>query len=55
MKPATEALIVIDVQNDFMEGGALAIGNASHILPAVNERITSGDYGFVVVTQDMHP
>jgi nicotinamidase/pyrazinamidase len=49
------ALLVIDVQNDFMEGGALAIANASYILPAVNERITSGDYGLVVATQDMHP
>jgi nicotinamidase/pyrazinamidase len=59
MKPTTPkantALLVIDVQNDFMEGGALAIDNASYILPAVNERICSGDYGLVVATQDMHP
>lgn len=49
------ALLVIDVQNDFMEGGALAIANASYILPAVNERITNGGYGLIVATQDMHP
>ena len=59
MKPATPknatALLVIDVQNDFMEGGSLAIADASHILPAVNERIASGDYAVVVATQDMHP
>ena len=59
MKPNTPqnttALLVIDVQNDFMEGGALGIANASHILPVVNERITSGDYALVVATQDMHP
>src|SRR5436190_14689616 len=59
MKPATPkettALLVIDVQNDFMEGGSLAITNASHILPAVNERIASGDYAMIVATQDMHP
>ncbi len=59
MKPPTSkettALLVIDVQNDFMEGGSLAIAQASHILPAVNERIVSGDYAVVVATQDMHP
>lgn len=59
MKPATPAhataLLVIDVQNDFMEGGALGIADASHILPVVNERIASQDYGLIVATQDMHP
>ena len=53
--PNVTALLVIDVQYDFMEGGALAIANASSILPVINERIASGDYGFVVATQDMHP
>lgn len=59
MKPTTPkettALLVIDVQYDFMEGGALAIPEASRILPTVNERIASGDYGLIVATQDMHP
>lgn len=49
------ALLVVDVQNDFMEGGALAIAEASHILPFVNERILSGEYAIIVATQDMHP
>lgn len=53
-KEAT-ALLVIDVQCDFMEGGALPIPGASQILPAVNECIASGQYGLVVATQDMHP
>lgn len=51
----TRALLVIDVQNDFMEGGSLGIANASSILPFVNERIVSGEYALVVATQDMHP
>ncbi len=59
MKPTTArqatALLVIDVQYDFMEGGALGIAHASSILPVVNARIMSGDYGLVVATQDMHP
>lgn len=58
MKPntpqAATALLIIDVQNDFMEGGALAIGGASQILPVINQRVMSGDYGLVVATQDMH-
>ncbi len=49
------ALLVIDVQYDFMEGGALGIGGASTILPFVNARIVSGEYAVVVATQDMHP
>lgn len=53
--PAATALLVIDVQNDFMEGGALGIAGASEILPVVNHRIGSGNYGLVVATQDMHP
>jgi nicotinamidase/pyrazinamidase len=59
MKPVTPrdktALLIIDVQNDFMEGGALGIANASGILPTVNERIASNDYALCVATQDMHP
>lgn len=59
LRPTTNrketALLVIDVQNDFMEGGALAIPQATDILPAVNERITSGDYALVIGTQDLHP
>lgn len=54
LKPTT-ALLVIDVQNDFMEGGALGIPAASEILPVVNRLITSGDYALVVATQDLHP
>ncbi|EIP98928.1 nicotinamidase-like amidase [Opitutaceae bacterium TAV1] len=55
MPKATTALLVIDVQNDFMEGGALAVPDAAAILPTVNGRIASDDYQLVVATQDMHP
>lgn len=54
LKPRA-ALLVIDVQNDFMEGGALGIPGASQILPFINQRMASGDYAVVVATQDMHP
>ena len=48
-----EALIVVDVQNDFCEGGALAVPGANAILPLVNRLISRHDH--VVLTQDWHP
>ena len=49
------ALLVIDVQNDFMEGGALAVPGAAGIRPAINRRLASDDYALAIGTQDMHP
>jgi nicotinamidase/pyrazinamidase len=48
-----ETLIVIDVQNDFCPGGALAVSGGDEILPLVNAMI--GEAGHVVLTQDWHP
>ena len=48
-----EALIVIDVQNDFCEGGALAVPGAASVVPLVNRLISRFDH--VVLTQDWHP
>ncbi|WP_135447680.1 bifunctional nicotinamidase/pyrazinamidase [Tabrizicola caldifontis] len=53
MKPATEALIVIDVQNDFCPGGALAVAGGDEIVPEINA-LMSG-FATVVLTQDWHP
>ena len=50
---ADEALIVIDVQNDFCPGGALAVDGGDEIVPLVNHMIASHDH--VVLTQDWHP
>ncbi len=47
------ALIVIDVQNDFCPGGALAVPEGDTIIPAVNRLIAMSD--LVVLTQDWHP
>jgi nicotinamidase/pyrazinamidase len=49
----TEALIVIDVQNDFCPGGALAVGGGDEIVPLVNRLIAASRH--VVLTQDWHP
>jgi nicotinamidase/pyrazinamidase len=48
-----EALVVIDVQNDFCPGGALAVGGGHEIVPIVNDLIAAFDH--VVLTQDWHP
>jgi len=48
-----DALIVVDVQNDFVRGGALAVADGEAILPLVNRLI--GAFAQVVVTQDWHP
>jgi nicotinamidase/pyrazinamidase len=49
----TQALIVIDVQNDFCPGGALAVGGGDEIVPLVNRLIAASRH--VVLTQDWHP
>jgi nicotinamidase/pyrazinamidase len=50
---AMEALVVIDLQNDFCPGGALAVAGGSEIVPIVNSLIEQFDH--VVMTQDWHP
>jgi len=50
---ADDALIVIDVQNDFCPGGALAVPKGDEIVPLVNRLI--GQFAHVVLTQDWHP
>lgn len=47
------ALIIVDVQNDFIPGGSLAVGGGDEIIPLVNKLRTHFDC--VVVTQDFHP
>jgi nicotinamidase/pyrazinamidase len=48
-----DALLVIDAQNDFLPGGALAVPNGNHVIPVIN-RIAKG-FTNVVLTQDWHP
>lgn len=47
------ALIVIDLQNDFCPGGALAVAEGDQIVPGVNARMAEADA--VILTQDWHP
>lgn len=49
------ALIVVDVQPDFLPGGSLAVGDGDVILPGVAALMREGGFGVKVATQDWHP
>lgn len=49
----TNALIVIDVQNDFCPGGALAVPDGDAIVPGINALVPA--FEAVILTQDWHP
>ncbi|WP_116140513.1 bifunctional nicotinamidase/pyrazinamidase [Trinickia diaoshuihuensis] len=53
MKGSGDVLLVVDVQNDFMPGGALAVPNGDEIVPIVNP--LAAEFEHVVLTQDWHP
>ena len=53
MRPANEALIVVDVQNDFCPGGALAVAGGDAIIPEINALLRQ--FQVRVLTQDWHP
>ncbi|AOJ80607.1 nicotinamidase [Burkholderia savannae] len=53
MQRTDDVLLVIDVQNDFMPGGALAVARGDEVVPAINRLAARFDQ--VVLTQDWHP
>ena len=48
-----KTLIIVDVQNDFMPGGALAVPEADRIVPVINA--IQNTFDLIVATQDWHP
>jgi len=50
----TTALIVVDVQNDFCEGGSLAVTGGAQVAADVADLIASGTYETLVATRDHH-
>ncbi len=49
-----KALIVVDVQNDFCEGGSLAVTGGAAVAAAISAHVAAGDYDHVVATRDYH-
>jgi nicotinamidase/pyrazinamidase len=49
------ALLIIDFQNDFTAGGALAVPDGDAIADRVNELVASGGFDLVLATRDWHP
>ena len=52
----SRALVVVDVQNDFCEGGSLAVAGGAAVAAAISEHVRSagGEYAHVVATRDHH-
>ena len=48
-----DLLLVVDVQNDFCPGGALAVADGAAVVPAINRLM--GAFDRVILTQDWHP
>ncbi|MBO6852294.1 MAG: bifunctional nicotinamidase/pyrazinamidase [Marivivens sp.] len=53
MPRSDHALVVVDVQNDFCPGGALAVAGGDQIVAGINKLMP--EFGTVVLTQDWHP
>lgn len=49
----TQALLLVDIQNDFIPGGSLAVPGGDLVVPVANALRTK--FGLVVATQDWHP
>jgi len=48
-----KALIVVDLQNDFIPGGSLAVPGGHEIIPIINR--LEEKFSLVIATQDWHP
>jgi nicotinamidase/pyrazinamidase len=48
-----KALVIVDVQNDFIPGGALAVSDGDKVVPIINR--LQRHFDFIVATQDWHP
>lgn len=48
-----KALIIVDLQHDFLPSGSLAVAKGDEIIPIINQ--IQKDYDLIVATQDWHP
>ncbi len=52
--PVARALLVVDVQNDFCEGGSLAVAGGAAVAAAISQALGRGGWQLVVATRDWH-
>jgi nicotinamidase/pyrazinamidase len=50
----SRALVIVDVQNDFCEGGSLAVTGGAAVAAAISLYVANSDYDHVVATRDAH-
>lgn len=50
-----KVLVLVDIQNDFCPGGALAVPEGDLVVPVANKLISSGAFDLIVATKDWHP
>jgi nicotinamidase/pyrazinamidase len=50
-----KVLLLVDVQNDFCPGGALAVPEGDRIVPIINKLVASKEFDLVIATRDFHP
>ena len=50
----TRALVIVDVQNDFCEGGSLAVAGGTAVARAISAHVGASGYAHVVATRDHH-
>ncbi len=50
-----KALIIVDIQNDFCDGGSLAVPGANQMIPYINIVMEKNRYDEIILTQDWHP
>ncbi|GAB2662908.1 isochorismatase family protein [Nocardia goodfellowii] len=50
----SKALIIVDVQNDFCEGGAVAVAGGAALAERISEYLRNSDYAAITATRDYH-
>ena len=50
-----KALIIVDVQNDFCEGGTLEVKGSNSIFPFINHLAKFEEFSKIFITRDWHP
>ena len=50
-----EALLIVDVQNDFLPGGALAVPGGDEVIDPINALAADPRFAVVIATRDWHP